>query len=89
MKRCLLNEIVPIDRKCAYWIKICLLKGYNPLNINSGSYSFDNLFSTSFLSLVHKKCIKCLEIGDDINNILYVACQFKSISYDRTEIKMI
>ena len=59
---CLLKENVPIDWKCVYWMKICLLtkctywmkmcllKGHNPLSINSSLYSFDNLFSTSFLS---------------------------------------
>ena len=31
-------------------MKPCLLKGHNPLGINSGSYSFDNFFPTSFLS---------------------------------------
>ena len=31
-------------------MKMCLLKGHNPLSINSSLYSFDNLFSTSFLS---------------------------------------
>ena len=42
-----------------------------------------------YLNSIHNKCIKCLEIVDDVNNILNVACQFKSISYDRTEIRMI
>ena len=81
-ERCLLNENVSIDWKCAYWIKTCLLTenvsvewkcvcwmkmclltkkcifnenvpiegGHNPLVINSGSYSFGNFFSISFLS---------------------------------------
>ena len=31
-------------------MKMCLLKGHNPLSINSSVYSFDNLVSTSFLS---------------------------------------
>ena len=31
-------------------MKMCLLKGHNPLSINSSLYSFDNLFSISFLS---------------------------------------
>ena len=50
MKRCLLNENISIGRKCVYWIKMCLLKSYNPLGIHSGWYSFGNLFSTSSLS---------------------------------------
>ena len=29
---------------------MCLLKGHNPLGINSSLHSFGNLFSTSFLS---------------------------------------
>ena len=41
---CLLNE------KNIYWQKMCLLKGHNPLGINSDSYSFGNFFSTSSLS---------------------------------------
>ena len=52
---CLLNENVPINWKCAYWIKMCLLKGYNPLGINSGSYSFDKFFLTSFSFIFLKK----------------------------------
>ena len=47
---CLLNENMSIDQKCTYWMKMCLLKGHNPLSINSSVYSFDNLVSTSFLS---------------------------------------
>ena len=31
-------------------MKMCLLKGHNPLGINNGSYSFGNYFSTSSLS---------------------------------------
>ena len=50
MKRCLLNENISIGRKCVYWIKMCLLKSYNPLGIHSDWYSFGNLFSTSSLS---------------------------------------
>ena len=59
----LLNENVPIDRKCAYWMKMCLLTKNVHIEwkdtcwrviilwgINSGSYSFGNLFSTSSLS---------------------------------------
>ena len=52
---CLLNENVLIDWKYAYWIKMCLLKGYNPLGINSGSYSFDKFFLTSFSFIFLKK----------------------------------
>ena len=47
---CLLNKNVHIDWKDAYWMKMCLLKGHNPLGINSGSYSFVNFFSTSSFS---------------------------------------
>ena len=43
-------ESVPIERKCAYWIKMCLLKGYNFLGIDSDSYSLGNFFSTFYLS---------------------------------------
>ena len=49
-KKCLSNENVSIDQKCAYRMKICLLRGYNLLCINSGSYLFSNLFSISSLS---------------------------------------
>ena len=55
MKMCLLNEKMPIDRKCTYWIKICpltengLLKGHNLFGINSCSHSFGNFFSFIFL----------------------------------------
>ena len=31
-------------------MKMCFLKGHNLLSINNSLYSFDNLFSTSFLS---------------------------------------
>ena len=34
---------------------MCLLKGYNPLGINSGSYSFDKFFLTSFSFIFLKK----------------------------------
>ena len=37
-KKCIFNENVPIEG------------GHNPLVINSGSYSFGNFFSISFLS---------------------------------------
>ena len=47
---CLLNEYASIDLKCAYWMKMCILNGQNHLGINSDSYSFDNLFSTSSFS---------------------------------------
>ena len=45
-----MNKNVFIDRKCVYWMKMCLLNGHNPLGINSGSYSFVNFFSTSSFS---------------------------------------
>ena len=41
---CILNENVLIDWECAYWIRKCLLKGYNSLGINCGSYLFGNFF---------------------------------------------
>ena len=44
-----INENVSNERNGAYWMKMCLLKGHNPLGINSGSYSFSNYFSTSSL----------------------------------------
>ena len=50
MKMYLLTVKLPIERKCAYWMKMCLLKSHNPLGINSSSYSFGNFFSISSLS---------------------------------------
>ena len=44
-KMCLLNKNVSIDQKCAYLMKIFILKSYNLLSINIGSYSFGNFFS--------------------------------------------
>ena len=49
LKGYLLNENVQIDLKYAYWIKRCLLKGHNLLDINSDLYSFSNFFSFIFL----------------------------------------
>ena len=43
-KRYILNENEPIERKCAYWMKMYILIGYNLLGINSDSYLFSPLF---------------------------------------------
>ena len=48
-------------------MKMYLLRGHNPLNINSGSYLFDNFFSFMFLRnarnlwilLISKVDVKC------------------------------
>ena len=61
--KCLLNQNVSINWKCAWWMKmcpltekcaylmkICLFKGHNLLGINSSLYSFGNFFSISYLS---------------------------------------
>ena len=40
-------------------MKMCLLKGYNLLDINNGSYSLGNFFSTpshSFFKKTQKNC---------------------------------
>ena len=47
---CLLNENVFTNKKSAYLMKMCLLKGHNLLAINSGLYSFSNFFPISSLS---------------------------------------
>ena len=48
-KMCLLNENVSTNQKSASLMKMCLLKGHNPLVINCGSYLFGNFFSISSL----------------------------------------
>ena len=49
MKMCPLIEKVLIEQKCTYWTKMWLLKGHNPLGINSSLYSFGNFLSFIFL----------------------------------------
>ena len=66
MKLCLLTENVNIE------CKKCLLKGYNPLNINSGSHSFSNLFSTYSLS----SFLKTQETYGFLPKLLFVSWVF-------------
>ena len=49
-KMCLLIKNVSIEWNVSIDPKMCLLKCHNPLSINSGSYSFGNFFSISYLS---------------------------------------
>ena len=55
----------PLTKESAYLMKMCLLKSYNPLGINSGSYSFGNFFSISSLSFflkIQKSCGSSLKL---------------------------
>ena len=65
-KRYILNENEPIERKCAYWMKMYILIGYNLLGINSYSYLFIPLFHFFFRNtrnlwvlLISKDNVKC------------------------------